>query len=259
MVDSFFEYDGIRSTEFGLQIIRLDPGIFSVPMASAKNIIEDENSRVMSPYFYRTKYQPLTFSLTFTTLDGVLTTEQLYEICGWLFTNSYRPFVSSESPSKMLYCIGTNQSDFMTTGINSEGYFTIEFRCRDPYYLTLPQIETFDLSDNTTSTTIQVSNYSNVGQDYYMPEIEFELLDDSTAIEIYNLNDGNRKFKMSNLNLLESVYVNNNKKQIISSTGLYRLNKLENKNWFRLVKGVNNLKVVGKCNLQFKCQFPIFN
>lgn len=258
MIDRFFEFDGVRSDAYGLQIITLDTGFRNIPMVSGKNIIEDEVPRVNSPYFYRAKFQPLTFSLSFTTLDGVLDTEQLYDICSWLFPTSYKPFISSESPSKMLYCMGINQSDFMTNGINSQGYFTIEFRCRDPYYLTLPQINNFDLSANTTYTNIQVTNYSNV-TDYYYPEIEFELLDNATGIEIYNLNDGNRKFAFTSLTLLESVYVNNDKKQIISSTGNYRYDKLVDKKWLKLVRGVNNLKVVGKCNLQFRCQFPIFN
>ena len=259
MIEQYFEYNGIRSDQYNLQIIKLDTGMTSVPMVSAKNIIEDEVSKVASPYFYRTKFSPLTFSLSFTTLDGIIDTEQLYDICGWLFTTSYKPFISSENPSRMLYCMGINQADFVTNGINSQGYFTVEFRCRDPYWLTLPQITNFDLSDNTTYTNIQVTNYSNVN-DFYYPEIEFELLDNATGISIYNLNDGNRLFGFSSLSLLEQVYVDNNKKIIISNTTNPRFDKMTTgKLWLRLVRGINNLKVVGKCNLQFRCQFPTFN
>jgi len=257
-LQQFFEFNGIRSSEFGLQIVRLDSGMFGVPMVSSKGIVEDEVTRSLSPYFYRAKYQPLTFKLTFTTLDGVMDTDTLYKICGWLFTSTYKPFISSEKPSVMLYCMGINQSDFITNGLNS-GYFEIEFRARDPYYLTLPSVQTFDLSDNETETMIQIINYSNIGQDYYYPEVEFELLDNSTGIQIYNINDGNRLFGFSGLNLLEKIYVDNHKKIIISESNSYRFDKLTGRRWLRLTRGVNNLRVVGKCNLQFRCQFPIFN
>ena len=88
------------------------------------------------------------------------------------------------------------------------------------------------------------------------PEVEFELIDTATGITLKNLTDGGREFVFSTLNTTETVYVNNQRKQIISDTNLYRYSKF-NKNWFRLVYGINQIRVTGKCILKVRSQFPI--
>jgi phage-related protein len=150
-----------------------------------------------------------------------------------------------------------NKCDFNTTGLN-DGVIEIEFRCRDAFGWTAPTEYVFDLSDNvgSTPTTIQVENMSNVGLDYYYPIIEFTLQSTETGASIKNMSDGGRICSFSALSTGETIYIDNQKKIITSSTNNYRFDKW-NKVWFRLVKGVNNIQVTGKCNITFTAQYPI--
>jgi predicted phage tail component-like protein len=240
----------------GLSIVRIQSGMINRPYTSGKDILESYPNNVLYPYFFGVKHQPLQFSVTFSTLDSNMDSDKLHQIANWLFQNKYKGFISSDNPSRMYYCMAVNQIDFITNG-SDQGYFTVDFRCRDGFAWSLPLFETFDLSGITTPEVIQLTNFSNV-IDYVHPEVEFELKSTNTGISLININDDGKEFKFTALNQLEEMYVNNDKRLIISSTGLNRFGKFNN-GWFRLVRGINNITVTGKCVLKFRMQFPIFN
>jgi hypothetical protein len=103
---------------------------------------------------------------------------------------------------------------------------------------------------------LEIENIGNI-KPYHYPEVEFLLQGDSTGITIQNLSDSGRIFEFTNLTMGENIYVDNDKQRIITSlSDTYRLDNF-NKNWLRLVQGVNQLKITGKCTLQIRCQFPM--
>ena len=239
----------------GLSIVRVDSGIPSVPYTSGKEILETHPNKSLYPHFFGVKHQPLQFTVTFSTLEKNMDSAKLFTLANWLFQNEYKPFISEDNPSRIYYCIAVNPTEFTTNG-SEEGYFTVDFRCRDGFGWSLPVIDEYDLTD-IASTPLQITNFSNV-LDYYYPEIEFELKSTNTGVSLVNSSDGGRTFAFSNLTIGESIYVDNQKRVIISDTNSNRFDKF-NKNFFRLTKGVNYITVAGKCILRIKMTFPTFN
>ena len=242
----------------GLNIVRVDGGgMFPVPYTSSKNIVQDINPRTSTPYFYRTTMQPLSFTVTFSTLDVACDEEKRYEIAQWLFKPDYRIFISDDYIDKWYYVIATNQSDFITNG-NDQGYFTVEFKCKHAYPMSPIYIDTFDLLSNNTTTNITINNRCNI-MEYFYPEIEIALDATATGFSLKNMSDGGRTTTFASLSNSEIVYMDGAKKILVSSTTNPRYDKFSSKNWLRLVYGVNTIQVTGKVELQFRMQFPIFS
>lgn len=255
MVSKEFTFDGISSASKGLIIANTDDGIKALPYLPSKEIIEEQPNNVDRPYFYKTKKNPLTFSLTFTLEDEDWTVSKKMEIAQWLFKDTYKPFTTDDYPDKVFYVIGVNQADFMTADLTN-GYFTVDFRMNAAHAYTTSGTAEYDLSSNTTTTDIVVNCLANT-KDYFYPEVQIELKSTSTGFTIVNLSDGNRETSFTGLDLLETITLSN--RQIISSTGSFRYNDTNfNKVWLRLVYGNNTLRVTGKCVLTFNTQYPVF-
>jgi len=256
LINTSFKFDDRESSEFGVSIVRVSSGLINTPYTSSKKILESHPNKVITPYFLGVVHQPLSFSVTFSCDEqGVMYTTKLGELANWLFQDEYKPFISEDYPDKIYYCMAINKIDFMTNGVG-DGYFTVNFRCRDAFGWTHPKINTFDLSDNTGTESIEIENLSNVGASNHYPIIEFVLQDTETDFSIKNNSDNGRTMTFTGLDVTESLYVDNQRKQIISNTGNYRYGEW-NKIWFRLVKGVNYIDITGKCIVTFRTQYPI--
>jgi phage-related protein len=240
----------------GVSICRSNNGIPSRKFISGRDILEVHPDNAQSPYYFGTKYKPLSFSIEITCVDETMDDRKMFEIVNWLITSDYKPFISDDNIGKIYYCMCISDSDFITNGLQ-EGYVELEFRCRDPWGWTLPQIIQHDLSTITVATNIEVRNYSNVN-DYYYPEMQITLSSSNTAVSLVNLTDNSRIFSFTSLATGEVLQIDNQKKIIASDETANRFDKF-NKNWFRLKKGVNTIKVTGKCIIIFRLQFPIFN
>jgi phage-related protein len=78
------------------------------------------------------------------------------------------------------------------------------------------------------------------------PIIELKTTINNNSIRIINKSDNNRAFEFTGLQGGETLFVDNQKKIIRSSTGLNRLSNF-NKKFFRLHRGVNELQIIGTC------------
>lgn len=255
MVSLNFVFDGISSESMGIYLIRTNSGLFSMPFVSSRDVKEDYPYKSRSPYFFGTQQQLPTITLTFSTLANNMTSNKLKEIASWLFQSEYKEFYSEDNPDKIYYLMAVNEINFQTNG-NNEGYLEVQFKSKYPYALTLPETVEIDLSSNTTSTTIKIENRCNAYK-YYYPEIEFTTVTPTTSVTFTNTSDSNRLTSFTGLTVGETVYVDNQKKQIISSLSNYLYDDF-NKNWLRLIQGDNKITVVGKCTLTFRMQFPVF-
>ncbi|MDD4387579.1 MAG: hypothetical protein PHD15_07525, partial [Clostridia bacterium] len=93
----------------------------------------------------------------------------------------------------------------------------------------------------------------------YYPEIEFELKDTNTDFKLQNITVGGEILEFQGLQQNEIVYVNNENKQILSNiSGSYPITKCVSKQWLRLVYGINNIQITGKCILRTRMQFPLY-
>jgi phage-related protein len=148
----------------------------------------------------------------------------------------------------------------MPQSISSEFYgngmygISIDFISNKPYFTT--RMRTYLYQFTTTTNTIKILNESDLNEYHKDIEIEFKLLSTSTSFSITNTNDNNRIFSFSGLSTGETIYIDNKKKRIISSTGNNRLPKF-NENWFRMVNGINNLTISGRCEIEIRTQYPV--
>jgi phage-related protein len=256
MIGTKFTFDGISSDSMGVYLSRLESGMITVPYASSKDILENHPNKSLYPFFYGIKFQPLQFDIVISSEDG-MTKQKLYDLAQWLFKTEYKPFIAEHDEDKMYYVIANNKADFITNGLE-QGYIPISFRCRDGFAWTTDTMQTFDLTSTPTPTTIQMTNGSNI-MEYFYPEIEVELLGTDTSFELINLSDNNNNLKFDNLLYNETIYVDNQKRIIVTSEGdvVNRYSNF-NKNWLRLKQGVNNIQVNGNCIIKFRQHFPVF-
>ena len=76
-------------------------------------------------------------------------------------------------------------------------------------------------------------------------------------MSIRNNTDNNNIMTFTGLNAGETIYVNNQREEIISSTGLNRNNNF-NFNWFKLTEDYyNSITITGTGTVTFKLEFPI--
>lgn len=255
-ISEYFTYDGIDSRDFDIFVVR-DNGenIIEATFGISQSIVEETIKNRPIPFFYGVTYEPLTFRISIAREDE-WTDDIKQQVVQWLFQKTYKPFISSDNLGVAYYCMPTGQNTRFFNSLG-QGYAEIEFRCDAPWGWSYPQsADSFDLTVNPTTTTITLSNLSNIVQ-YYEPEIEIQMMGTSTDVTLTNHSDGGRVFEFTNLQPGETVYVHNYRKQILSDVpNVFRLNDF-NKNWLRLVRGDNTIEVAGECIITVRSQFPI--
>jgi len=261
MQSPYFIYDGIKSTDMGLYIVRIGQSnnFVEVPYWGGANIEEERHYKKITPYFYRVNREPIEFTVQFILAYNNMrikdwTPQERNKIAKWLIQDTYKEFQTSDDLSKYYYAICTSPANLNLMG--NQGYIELTFQTNSPYAWSPIYVEEYDLSDNEESTVIELENRSNV-LDYYYPKLEIELKDDATDIALKNLSDGGRIFSFTGLYENETVSIDNENKLILSNNPLSNPFSKFNRNWFRLVYGVNYIEVTGKCVIKVKSQFPI--
>ena len=248
-----FMFDGIPSSYYGLSLLNFSTSQTTASYIGNKAIIEEQLPNKNIPYFYGISNSPLAFNITIGK-ETEWTEEFKMEIARWLFQKTYKPFISNDNPSIVYNCIATNSPEKILFG-NVQYLVSLNFRCDAPHAWSNPIMESYDLSDNTTSEILIWENRSNY-ENYIYPELQIESIDGGT-IKLENLQDGGRITQINNLQAGEIVTLENDIQFIeTNTTGIYRLKDF-NRNWLRLIYGQNQIKVTGKCRIILRSKFPI--
>jgi Phage tail protein. len=251
-ISEYFIYDGINSTDYGVYLVKIDNAFIRTPFGYNREIVEEQIPRRDKPYFFRLQTKPLQFDITIALIDELWTIERRMQIIEWLFQDDYKPFISGDNLDVIYYCMPVGDPERFDTSLN-EGYANLTMRCNSPYAYSPTYIVNYYSGQSTNPIVLE--NISNV-QRYNYPEIEIELLS-GTGFSISNLTDGNRTLSFDNLQSGEIIYINNERKQIISSLpNTYRYSN-SNKTWFRLVRGYNSVQITGDVNVSFRTVYPI--
>lgn len=120
MIDTDFYYNGQKSTDLGIYLVKLSTGFINTPFLSEKDIIEEKIAGNDKPYFYGVEKQPLILNLTLSPLEGQWTMEKRRELARWLDTNNYEEFYSVDDITKKYYCQYVGGIDLNYTG-NMQG------------------------------------------------------------------------------------------------------------------------------------------
>jgi predicted phage tail component-like protein len=252
-----FKYDGIDNDYYGVSLVRVSSGLTEFNFGVNRNIIE-EKLKGKNPYDFGNDEEPISFTLTIAKIDQndlKWSLENRKDISKWLFQEDYKPLIFEDNPEIVFYCRAIKGQRF--DNCSKEGYIDIEMRCNAPYVYSNPTTIAYDLT-NKSEQIITINNISNV-DDFYFPEVEFELTGTTTGFSIINNTDKGREFKFTGLTPLEIVYTNNETRNIISSlesTDIYRYDNF-NKNWLRLLCGENILKISGGCKVKVRNNFPL--
>jgi len=249
-----FIFDGITSEEMGLYNVRMQSGLVETPFMGSKSTITTKVVGKDRPYFHGVNKDVIQFNLQFSLLDEEWTPEKTHEIARWLLHDTYKSFQSSDDLGKYYYVICIDGENLYKA--NNKGYVELTFESNAPFAFSPIYLNEYDLSSNTTTDTIQIENRSNINK-YYYPTIEIELAGTTTNITLKNLSDGGREFSFTGLQSGETISVDNENKYIISDIpAVYRFSNF-NKNWFRMVYGINQIEVTGECIITVRTQYPI--
>ena len=255
MQSEFFIFDGINSSDMGLYNVRMQSGLVENPFMGSKDTIKTKVPTKDIPYFHGVNKDVIQFTLQFSLLDEEWTPEKTHEIARWLLHDTYKSFQSADDLGKYYYVICVNGENLYKA--NNKGYVELTFESNAPYAFSPIYLNEYDLSDNTTIDTIQIENRSDLN-DYYYPTVEIELQGTTTDITLANLSDGGREFSFTGLSTGETISVDNENKYIVSDVpAVYRFSEF-NKNWLRLVYGINQIEVTGECIITVRTQYPIF-
>lgn len=251
-----FQYDGKSSSDFSLKIVKfsqsgLDTDSIGVPL----EIEESKIKRNAKPFFYGVETTPkLSFKLELAYMPNenvqtYIPRGVMGSISKWLFKREYKELkIIDADYSNIIYnCMFQNPKQ-IEVGNVAYG-IEVDVICDRPYGFRRQNISKTIVGSSTF-------NIKNLGfdNDYIYPEIEFTT---SNSFSIKNNTDNNNTFAFTGLGTNETIYVNNERQEIISSTGLNR-NSNFNSNWFRLTPDYyNNITIIGSGAVEFRIEFPM--
>lgn len=244
-----FIFDGVISETYDLRILNFDTssGLSESSVMGEVELIQSWPLKRSSPYHFGVaKNNPLEFEVSI---------------------GSYNPLTASDKSKIMRWLVGRNQYKKFSVVEDDRfnGYYNVIFKYAGLYYIgniaygvklmatcdapwgwTYPATRTFSFDgDSLQNYDINFYNDSD-NDDYLYPLISFTLSNNinSTYFTLINNSDSGRIFQFTNLNVEEAITIDNDRKIITSSLDELRLGNF-NKNWFRLVPGINKLNLVG--------------
>lgn len=238
-----FLFDGVLSTDYDMYIVNLnDSGVKDNMASDQMEIIQDMIYRKNKPYLYgTTQTGQLEFELTFASSKPV-DRIQSAKIQKWLFgKKKYSKLQILQCDLDTVYFNCFLLKPTITSVGNLPYAFTCTVSCDAPWSWEFPKKKTF--ASNLFESNIVFYNDSD-DSDYLYPHNVFTLDNLTTSLKVINLSDNNRTSEITNISPNETITLDNYRQIITSSTGLNRLGNF-NKNWFRLVQGVNKLKIIG--------------
>jgi phage-related protein len=247
-----FSYDGILSTDMGLINVKVDSsGLFDEKFLSDRAIQEVAIRGNDKPYFQGVKRSPLSISLSFA-FTNKFDEAKIRDVARWLDADYYKPLFTLDNPTRIYYCVLNSGSNFLHNGIR-QGYLTLEMRCDSPYSYSPTYVSNlYDYSANVVGGTSLV--FTNDGDVTCQPELWITKVGNGD-VSITNNTNGGSEFKFTGLLNTETVYVDCDNEQIVTDlSNAYRYDNF-NDNYLELVRGVNNLVVIGNCKVQFRYRF----
>jgi hypothetical protein len=246
-------FDDVPSETYDLRILSFDAGGVSDGNAGANvEIYSKTIYRKPKPYFYGVSVnKPLEFDITLGSANPISGMNRDL-ISRWLLgQRTYKKLQIvqddiADTYFNVIFVSATNKY----VG-NVQYGITLHAICDAPWGFTYPKTISYTFTGNNfVSFDFDLYN-DGADADYNYPYVEFTLngVGSTYGFNMYNLDDGNRRFGFNGLGANEKITVDNYLQVITSSTGQYRLNCMYNtvspyvKNWFRLVPGINHLTV----------------
>ena len=254
-----FIYNGKSCDDFGI-ILGRTSGLPSYQFGINRTPIIERVPRIDQSYFHGTTKEAYEFELELYK-ETRWTISDRTQVASWLFQPKFCDL-------KFINCNITAQNDLYQDiiyhcmpvdkieSVDFGGLYGIKIKMISSLpYAVVDGLEYFDLSNNTTTTIEDVKNRSNLEDYFYNADLIVKLKGDSTGFSIKNISDGGRIVSFTGLNVNEEITMKNGLGIIESSANLSRLSKW-NKNYLRLVNGINRLEITGKCQITISGRYP---
>jgi len=258
----YFIYDGIPCTEYCLRLYEVNGispgnGSFSLP----SKVSEDRVAHRYKPLYYGvTQNEPLSFKLVFGADKEFANNEGFFDawdreaISSWLSPLDGYKWLEIEQADMEQVRFKARIEDLQMIELgNLPIAFQCTVKCDSPFAYQYPVTYSYNCQGTTNFLLHNLGSYRGG----YFPPIKITL-NGSNTIKIINHSDNDRTFMLSNMP--ESYFLEisvDNENGIIScndSTNLYPYFNFE---FFKLVCGDNQIEVVGKCQLDITCEFPV--
>ena len=253
-----FNWNNVSSEDMNIQLVRIGQDTITQSLSAPKTLVK-EHVKFKNTFYYGADRETYTLSMQImkTNEEEPFIPEDRRELLRFFMPDDeFHLFIVDEDFPDIEFWVQFTKVEFTINAIG-RGYFQLECESNDPYPFSSMEVMEFDLSDNTTSTIIEIPNNCNTYK-YFTPNIlQFTLVGDSTSFSLKNLTNSGNIFSFTGLNLLETIAINSNQ-EIISDSGIERISKFNfGFNALELSYGINRLEITGKCILTFQLQYPI--
>lgn len=241
-----FLYNSMASDMYGLFIRDIDAQAINKTMGSTEmEIYEEKTYRRATPYFYgSTPAKKLSFPMSAYS-DEELTAEQFQTVQAWLFSSrTYKKLQIVQFDMQGVYFNAIlNSPEIVRVGNQIFG-FTCLVNCDSPFAYKFPKTTTYTYTDPSVVASEIFYNGSDDKGAYLYPSLVITMNTFGGDISIENESDSSRTFSFTSLSAGEVITIDNSLQTMVSSTGLKRLSSF-NKNYLRLVPGINRLNISG--------------
>ena len=255
---SSFQYDGVPSEKYGLEISEI--GSSSESSSSASNPMEIYERRLYrraTPFFYGlSPSENLSFDISVNSLVGDIDTEKSKIIQAWLFSQrKYKKlFIIQPDMTNSYYNCFFNNPEITQVGNSIVGY-RASVVCDSPYGWRFPKTLTNNYTGVTVDSTFTFYNSSDDKGAYLYPSLILTMNSSGGNITITNQSDSSRVTSFTGLSSGEIITTDSSLQTLSSSTDLKRMSNF-NKKFLRLIPGVNVLRVQGNIQkLEMTYQF----
>jgi len=247
-----FHYAGYDSEDFGAIQASVNSGLFEETVVSNVNIIESRIRGQAKSYLHSVDQDPIEFELN-VFFNEEYSDDDIDNAKKWLSQRTYQPFyVIGSSKRKIIYCMPTGEIKLSHNGAG-QGYLTVTMHSNSYHmYSPVNSTQTYDLSSNPSAGT--VINLGNSGDIGMKPTITIQTTV-AGDIRIVNESNSNDELKFIGLANAETIVIDCEREDIQTDLpSTYRYGN-SNLNFLELPKGLNKLRVYGKCKISFKYEY----
>lgn len=246
-----FSLNGIESDSMNISLITFDDDVIRDFGNIYKQEMSIDRNLNGSPFYTKnlTDGDDIKLNLLFVEEDGFTpakwTTDKVSEICNWVVSENFQPFISYDNKNIVYYIKCTNINKKMTNSMT--GYLECSFKVfnNSAYYKNNINTEV-----NGTKT-IEINNPSKHISSY-KPIVK--ITNKSKKNPTLTLNGSS--LTITGLPVNETIIIDNEMKTVNSPNGDNRLS-LCNRKWIHLVEGVNLLEVTGDCRVEILMEIPV--
>ena len=237
-----FNFNGKHTDDFQLRIFQVGLSDATQSFGLDRSLELEKTNHLVSQ-LKTIKHNALKFEITLSKTDGIsllpFTEEDKFEIIRWLFQNDdFKPITFDDQKDIIYYVMFTKGSSYQNAF--KEGYLNLTMELNAPCGFTNITTGAMRVQGETT---FELFNRTNVESLTY-PDIEFELIGRTTAIQIENLTTGDVML-FEGLAPSSHIYCYNEGLKQLSCVNnpSYNVRPYFNKQWLKLAYGRNIIRV----------------